>query len=727
MKRKLLSFAIAFALLSQTMVFAGPLTTSLDAVADLPLKPNSGTVSTTVQGWVKGSGDSAYSSVQTEYQNFDYKASIDMSNVLTKFNAFYGIGSDMSAPYTSDYENSIVTGKFYVTFLLSTGLSQSASPTTALAALALPATSIFKITNIDTNTANTVVVTAEVKDPDTGNADLTVKKLNDNKGTYLNSFELGIDSLVASANNQWITVSMKGDVYIGETDEPGNPYAQISFDSNSSTVNICPVEDTPPVVSPGGSGGSGNTEPTVDPTEPVTDDTIVIGEDGSIEVGDLNIKENTTTEEQEDGSVIEQTVAEGSGSEKNKDGSVTDTDYKREVVKETAPGKDTPSKVTVIETTVVTETAKDGTKTTTTTVKETVKETDEKTGVTNITTSEKTEAPAESNALIGAITTTADVTRKITVAEKPEEKKGFIENGWSTTPYGAGDKDYDGTSSLEATVTEVTVTETSVLVDENGDPILDADGNEQLVTTVTTTSYVPLYPKYVNVTVPDALEQEKDENGNPLHKVYIYGYPDGEVKPNDNITREEITAAFDRLLNVAFRATIATTEQDFPDVNNSRWSNDSIATMANGGFIVGDENGNFNPSKPITRAEFAVIAAKFAPVDAEIAENYFTDIEGHWAKDFILKIAGQYWISGNPDGTFNPDAPITRAEAMTIINRMLVRYGDGDADNATEWPDVDKSDWYYEQVIEATTHNVYERTANGWSEKWVDAEGIEEE
>ena len=171
---------------------------------------------------------------------------------------------------------------------------------------------------------------------------------------------------------------------------------------------------------------------------------------------------------------------------------------------------------------------------------------------------------------------------------------------------------------------------------------------------------------------------------------------------------------------MAFRSKIVTTDQDFPDVNDDRWSNESIATMANGGFIVGDENGNFNPSKPITRAEFAVIAAKFAPVDAEISENYFTDIDGHWAKDFILKIAGQYWISGNPDGTFNPDAPITRAEAMTIINRMLVRYGDGDSDYAKQWPDVDQSDWYYEQVIEATTHNVFERTENGWSEKWVE-------
>ena len=262
----------------------------------------------------------------------------------------------------------------------------------------------------------------------------------------------------------------------------------------------------------------------------------------------------------------------------------------------------------------------------------------------------------------------------------PPEKAGFIANGYSDTPFAGGDKNYDGVST--------------------------GTGSR-------------FYPRYVNVTVPAALAQDTDENGNPLHKSYISGYPDGEVKPNNNISREEVTAAFDRLLNTVFRATIATTSQNFPDVAGDRWSNDSIATMANGGFIVGDESGNFNPSKPITRAEFAVIAAKFAPANAELGENYFTDIDGHWAKDYILKIAGQYWISGYTDGSFNPNGYITRAEAMAIINRMLVRYGDEDAEIGKEWPDVSAADWYHDIVKEATNNNVFERTENGWSEKWV--------
>lgn len=721
MKRKLLSFAIAFALLAQTMVSAGALTTWLGSGSTtLPLQPNSGAVSTTVTGEVKGAGESY--STSTTQQTFDYKASIDMSNVRSKFDAYNGLGEVLAAPtYSTDYANSIVTGRFDVTFTFTPGISQLPTATTALAALALPATSIFKIVNVDTTTTpNTVVVTADVRDPATGLADLKVSDLKANKAAYLADFDLSIDSLSASVRNSNITVSMTGYVDIGETDEPSNPYAKIDFDSNYAPVTV--------YVGSSGGSSSGGVTPTPTPT-PTPDDgnsDINIDEDGDITVGGDDKQDNnaTTTTETTDGTTVTTTTSSNTSTQKDKDGSSTTTTTTKEVVKETDADTGKTNKVTITETTETTEKAKDGTETTTTTVKETVKETDESTGVTNITTSETTESAASSDASVGTTTTRNTVTKKITVSEKPEEKKGFIENGWSMTPYAPSDKDYDGTSELEATVTEITVITTTVLVDENGEPVLDENGEEQLVTTETTTSEIALYPKYVNVTVPEALQQETDENGNFLHKVYIYGYPDGEVKPNGNITREEVTAAFDRLLNTVYRSTIVTTEQDFPDVNSDRWSNESIATMANGGFIVGDENGNFNPSKPITRAEFAVIAAKFAPVDAEIAENYFTDIEGHWARDFILKIAGQYWISGNPDGTFNPDAYITRAEAMTIINRMLVRYGDHESDYATQWPDVDRSDWYYDSVIEATTHNTYVRTENGWSEAWIGDEEI---
>ncbi len=226
-----------------------------------------------------------------------------------------------------------------------------------------------------------------------------------------------------------------------------------------------------------------------------------------------------------------------------------------------------------------------------------------------------------------------------------------------------------------------------------------------------------LYARYINLKAPEQLISEE-------HIAYIAGYPDGTIQPNGNITREEVAAAFYRLFKTDYRATIESDVNSFADVAADRWSNKAVSTMANGGFIVGDTNGNFNPANPITRAEFVTIANKFIGSDVTVPEtNQFTDISGHWAEKAILAAAnGAYWISGYSDGTFRPNAYITRAEAMTIINKMLVRYGDADATNATVWPDVAKGDWFYSQIIEATTTNEYERLGNGWQEKWVSPE-----
>ena len=271
--------------------------------------------------------------------------------------------------------------------------------------------------------------------------------------------------------------------------------------------------------------------------------------------------------------------------------------------------------------------------------------------------------------------------------EAQPKKKGKIPNGYGIKKPAVPDPNYNP-----------------------GDPI---DGNVNPGDT--------LYPRYVNGEIPERLRKSgKDGEEDNEHYAYIAGYPDGEVKPNNNITREEVTAAFYRLLNDEYRAEIETSEQDFPDVEAERWSNESIATMANGGYIVGDTDGNFNPGTPITRAEFAVIASKFIPADTDSIENSFIDIDGHWAKDYILAVAGECWIYGYEDERFNPDAYITRAEAMTIINRMLVRYGDVDSSYAIQWPDVSKSDWYYQSIIEATTDHKYERKENGWSETWIE-------
>lgn len=224
-----------------------------------------------------------------------------------------------------------------------------------------------------------------------------------------------------------------------------------------------------------------------------------------------------------------------------------------------------------------------------------------------------------------------------------------------------------------------------------------------------------LYAKLVSTSVPHGLISDH-------HIAYIFGYPDGEVKPNGLITREEVAAAFYRLLEPSYRATIETTEHQFPDVEADRWSNEEIATLANGGYIVGDENGNFNPAAPITRAEFVTIANKFEQLETVPATNYFSDITGHWAEEAILSATnGHHWITGYEDGTFRPNNSITRAEAMTIINHMLVRYCDIESELAKVWPDVSESDWYYENVTEATTEHDFERDTDGWHEHWIGA------
>lgn len=222
-----------------------------------------------------------------------------------------------------------------------------------------------------------------------------------------------------------------------------------------------------------------------------------------------------------------------------------------------------------------------------------------------------------------------------------------------------------------------------------------------------------LYPKYINVTAPEQFISDE-------HSLYIVGYPDGEVKPNNNITREEVVAALYRLLKPEFKATLDSTNCNFPDVQEGRWSYEAIAAFANAGFVVGNPDGNFNPASAITRAEFVTIVNKFAADLPKVSGAHFTDIAGHWAEQSIISSAIDWsWVTGYEDNTFRPNSKITRAEAVTIINKMLVRYGDVESELAAQWPDLAKTDWYYGAMIEATTTHNYTRNADGWSETWT--------
>lgn len=203
------------------------------------------------------------------------------------------------------------------------------------------------------------------------------------------------------------------------------------------------------------------------------------------------------------------------------------------------------------------------------------------------------------------------------------------------------------------------------------------------------------------------------------HFCYIIGYPDGLVRPTQNITRDEVTTIFYRLLRVEERIKYATTSNPYTDVPADRWSNKAISTMTNGKFVEGYPNGSFRPHAPITRAEFVTMATRFANLTAATT-NPFSDISGHWAYDYILKGYNAGWINGYPDGSFRPNAYITRAEVMTIINRMLERKVDAEGllPEAHYWPDMNGNEWYYFDVMEATNAHDYFRRS-GLIEKWT--------
>ena len=137
--------------------------------------------------------------------------------------------------------------------------------------------------------------------------------------------------------------------------------------------------------------------------------------------------------------------------------------------------------------------------------------------------------------------------------------------------------------------------------------------------------------------------------------------------------------------------------------------------------IIKGSNGKFNPNAPITRAEFAAIAARFDD-KANTATADFSDIGSHWAKDEISAAANNGWINGYTDGTFRPNNHITRAEAMTLVNRVLKRLPETAEDlhdDMIKWTDnSDTSKWYYLAVQEATNSHYYE-TKNTQYEKWT--------
>ncbi len=207
------------------------------------------------------------------------------------------------------------------------------------------------------------------------------------------------------------------------------------------------------------------------------------------------------------------------------------------------------------------------------------------------------------------------------------------------------------------------------------------------------------------------------------HFAYIVGYPDGNVKPSGNITRAEVATIFFRLLTEDVRTANSTQSNSLSDVSRGQWFNHAISTLSSMGIVKGNTDGTFAPDAPITRAEFAAIAARFDDKNTDTTSN-FSDIASHWAKDEIGIAANKGWINGYPDSTFRPDQYITRAEAMTLVNRVLNRLPEQSEDlldDMIRWPDnADISAWYYLAVQEATnSHDYADRSDADKYEKWT--------
>lgn len=224
----------------------------------------------------------------------------------------------------------------------------------------------------------------------------------------------------------------------------------------------------------------------------------------------------------------------------------------------------------------------------------------------------------------------------------------------------------------------------------------------QPVSSVTMNADCTVYAGWEPSAVPDIL------NGTD-HFAYVIGYADGTVRPLDNITRAEVATIFFRLLDPEVRAAAMTDSNPFTDMAKTDWFNQAVSTLYDLDIIHGRTETLFDGSAPITRAEFAAICARFDRSGA-VAVNRFTDIADHWAREEIGCAASLGWILGYEDGSFRPNQPITRAEAMSMVNRVLHRLPETAGDLSPDmnvWPDNPQDAWYYLAVQEATNTHAY--------------------
>ena len=256
---------------------------------------------------------------------------------------------------------------------------------------------------------------------------------------------------------------------------------------------------------------------------------------------------------------------------------------------------------------------------------------------------------------------------------------------------------------------EVTAPEGYVL-DSAEHKIKAKDFSDSLSTAVKNADTVQNY----RGTTPDLLNDSD-------HFAYVIGYMDGNVRPYGLISRAETTTIFFRLLKDSVRDGNLLTSNTYTDVPDDYWANTAISTMTGLGIVQGRSADTFDPKAPITRAQFAAICARFDTGKSSGTQT-FTDIKGHWAEKYIERAAELGWIKGFEDGTFRPDTYITRAQAMTMINRVLNRIPEENSDllaGMNTWPDCTPGDWFYLAVQEATNSHAFKHKAGNY-ETWTE-------
>jgi len=206
------------------------------------------------------------------------------------------------------------------------------------------------------------------------------------------------------------------------------------------------------------------------------------------------------------------------------------------------------------------------------------------------------------------------------------------------------------------------------------------------------------------------------------HHAFIIGFGDGTVRPNLFITRAQVATIFFRLMPDDARQQYWIQLSPFADVNIDYWFSNAVSTGYNAGIVVGMPDGSFQPNREITRAELAAAAVRFMNFEQTAGQSRFADANGHWAEGYINTAAAMGWITGYADGTFRPDASITRAETAALINRMLNRLpetADDLLEGMIKWPDnADILAWYYLYIQEATNSHTYHRNPDNIYETW---------